>query len=295
MIKIKYIFVVLLIAMSLYSYELDIKPSTDALEILQKTPQFLTNIVGINNYPHKIVISKNLMGYDLTDKDNLNIPMVYNRNSKLGKILGTDILNKKPSEQFESTNLYTVTIGKIKYMGFSVISILTDEKNNIIWDNSDAAETDTGVQNRVFCVARLEKDKYMVVSFNTLTIFIDYVYLDKDIPIIESYQLPFSSITANKISLPESINILTEDIIRLEYKDGAIEHWKAKLSEDDVNKNMEIARKKGLSESSVKSERRNALIWWNAVGKGSQMNHNLKRAWNYDDNPTREPVYENML
>ena len=296
MINIKYIFVVLLIAMSLYSYGLDTKPSTDALEILQKTPQFLTNILNINNYPHKIVILKSVNGYDLTNKVNQDKVVTYSiSNSNLNKALDMRILNKKPSEQFEDINLYTMTIGKTKDTGFSVISILTDEKNNIIWDNTFVTEPNIGVPNEIFYAKRLEKDKYIVVSLATVVIYIDYIYMDNDIPIIETYQLPFFSATGNIKNIPESVSVLTEDIIRLEYKDGAIEHWKVKLSEDDVNKNMEVAKKAGLSESKIINSKRNSLLWWNGIEKGSIINNYRLRAWNYDDNPTREPFYENML
>ena len=293
MIKIKYIFVVLLIAMSLYSYGLDIKPSTEIPEILQGTPLFLNNVTRISNYPHKIVISKSVNGYDLTNKDILNRNIVSYKNINLKEILYEDMFDEKTSKKFKNTTLYTITFNKSKDRGFSILSMLTDEKDNIIWD-CNYTKPNIGIPNVIYCVEELEKDKYVVVYLASVVIFVNYIHLDNDTPIIESYQLPFISVGAETI-LPENVSVLTEDIIRLEYKDGAIEHWKAKLSEDDVNKNMEIAIKKGLSESSVKSERRNALIWWNAVGKGSQMNHNLERAWDYDDNINYEPVYENML
>ena len=292
MIKIKYIFILLILAASLYAYNLDIKPTTKIPEILQKNPQFLSNIVGVDIYPHKIVVSRHVLGFDLTNKDNQNRTIVYNRDSDLKKILNTGILNGKPSIQHNGINLYTLNVDKTSDKIAYIISILTDERNNVIWDNVDTAEPRIGISSKVFDFKKLEKDRYMVVYLAGSVIFIDYVYLDKDIPITENYQLPFISVGSSITLIPESISILTDNVIRINYKDGAIEHWKVRLSEEDIKKNMDLAKRACLSESSVTSARGNSLLWWNGVGKGSPVDHEKAKSWDYNEDTSKEPAYE---
>ena len=173
---------------------------------------------------------------------------------------------------------------------------------NIVWYSSDS---------RLGDIKEINKDNYMVSALNCTY----YVHINGNIKIIEQFALPFtygnSAHTGIRDPFPILCDILTDNIIRLEYKDGAVEHWKVRLSKEDVEKNMEVAKKDGLSEGKIINSKRNSLIWWNEIGKGSPtgMTINIEsdgkekltidkknvKIWNYDDNSTREPVYENML
>ena len=295
MIKIEYILVMLLLATALYAYnpDPDIKQVTKIPEILQKNPQFLNDVCSISIYPYKIVIQKSAIGSDFTNEKNyLNRNVLFYFNKNLDRTLIKNIYNEKPTERFDDLNFYTVIFDKTKDREFSIVSILMDKKNNVIWDKT-LTRSSIGVTNKVFCVRKLEKNKYMVVYLAGAVIFIDYVYLDKDIPITENYQLPFISVGSSITLIPESISILTDNVIRINYKDGAIEHWKVRLSEEDIKKNMDLAKKAGLSESSVKSARGNSLLWWNGVGEGSFFaNSKIYQAWDYDEDRSVEPTYE---
>ena len=144
----------------------------------------------------------------------------------------------------------------------------------------------------------------MLIWIAEVVLFIDYVHLDYDIPIIESYQLPFISVGSFGLNLPENIKILTDNIIRLEYKDGSIEHWKVRMSTEDYRENQKIVKDDIDGRYFLRQ-----LIWWNGIGNGSRTdklifidnkakkitNKDSVKSWNYNKNTSVEPVYENML
>lgn len=164
--------------------------------------------------------------------------------------------------------------------------LIVKEKDKIIWYGSPLL-TD---------IKEIDKDTYMI--HNMCTVY--YVHILADQQIIETYNLPFgymnSSHTGIRDPYPISGTILTDNIVRLQYANGAIEHWKVKLSEKDIESNLNMTKNLGLSESKAESYADNALIWWNGIGKSSIFIHyEEEKSWDYNDNPKREPVYDNML
>ncbi|MBR4748877.1 MAG: hypothetical protein IK083_04810 [Abditibacteriota bacterium] len=108
------------------------------------------------------------------------------------------------------------------------------------------------------------------------------------------------------VPVPEKAALLTDNIIRLEYKNGAIEHWLVRLSDEDIRKNGEMY--KGDNPGIKRAWKRRALIWRNSIdsnprklldkdfitGEGSKGAENSAKSWNYNDDASREPVYEDQ-
>ena len=242
--------------------------------------------ISLELYPdNRLLISKSIKIQEIKYTHFL---ITYNTSDVLYKISDKmdDVISSlkliKTGDINNRFNIYLYDVSK--YGGNDLI--LVGDKDKIIWKNSDNLLTD---------VKELSQNEYIIHSMCT----IDYIHVLDNYQIIERYSLPFGYINSNHTGIrdpyPVSGTILTDNIIRLEYEDGAVEHWKVRLSKEDVGKNIEAAKKVGLSEGKIINSKRNSLIWWNGMGKGSPINHDRIKIWNYDDNPTREPVYENML
>ncbi|MBQ9358644.1 MAG: hypothetical protein IJT95_03805, partial [Abditibacteriota bacterium] len=89
--------------------------------------------------------------------------------------------------------------------------------------------------------------------------------------------------TGRKTQIPEWCKMLSDKVIELVYKDGAVEHWLLAPGKEDVENNL------GKFKTANRS-----LIWWNGTGKGSG-NHERRKAWNYNDNRETVPVYDKPL
>ncbi len=143
-----------------------------------------------------------------------------------------------------------------------------------------------------------------------------YITVTEDRIIAESYT-PFERGFMNSMAsqsrwdfLPVSCRILTDNIVRLEYLDGCVEHWKVCLSEEDVEKNSvrlnEFYERSG-NKRRVK-RRYNHIIWSNEKGHGTGIAPLFNRtdynkdvpekealvAWNYQGGG-QEPVYDDMI
>ena len=129
-------------------------------------------------------------------------------------------------------------------------------------------------------IKQIDNNTYMISNMN----YTNYVHIINNERIIEEYSLPFmynnSGHTGKKDPFPISCDILTDNIIRFKYTDGAIEHWKIKFNKEDFEKNKKMNK---------------ALLWWNGIGNGSPINHEKAKSWDYNENIYYEPVYENML
>ena len=88
---------------------------------------------------------------------------------------------------------------------------------------------------------------------------------------------------------PAEVELLTDNIIRLRYDDGCIEHWKLTLTPKDIRNNTALY--KGDDEVIRRSSGYKALVWTNDKGIGSRGVKNSK-AWDFDPDASREPVYE---
>ncbi|MBQ9359277.1 MAG: hypothetical protein IJT95_07015 [Abditibacteriota bacterium] len=95
--------------------------------------------------------------------------------------------------------------------------------------------------------------------------------------------------------MPVSCRILTDNIVRLEYKDGCIEHWRVRLSDEDIRKNRE-KWEKVLIDRGIKntiSAGSKHLVWCNGEGKGYVYKVN-EESWDYSESKT-EPVYKEII
>ena len=96
------------------------------------------------------------------------------------------------------------------------------------------------------------------------------------------------------IQRPVSCRILTDNIVRLEYKDGCVEYWRTHIGEDAVLKNKEkwdtYYEKYGIKDGRIGGSKH--LIWCNGVGKGYAYKGS-EESWEYSENG-EEPVYEGM-
>ncbi|MBR4748456.1 MAG: hypothetical protein IK083_02645 [Abditibacteriota bacterium] len=84
------------------------------------------------------------------------------------------------------------------------------------------------------------------------------------------------------IPRPANVRILTDNVIRVSYKSGLVEHWKVRLSEEDLEKNMEKYKtdEKHLADK--------CLLWSNGKGKP----YKSQAMWCYNESD-QEPVYDN--
>ena len=86
---------------------------------------------------------------------------------------------------------------------------------------------------------------------------------------------------------PADVRILTDNIIRLQYPNGLVEHWKVRLSEEDIEKNMD------KYEKTFKKRERwvggdKCLLWSN----GKKGGFKIQKMWCYNESD-QEPTYDN--
>ena len=98
-----------------------------------------------------------------------------------------------------------------------------------------------------------------------------------------------SNVRSNVDPVPTGAEMLTDDIIRLRYQDGRIEHWKLTLSPEDVAKNTALY--KGDDDVLKRQSGCRCLIWTTGAGEGNRT-ADISRAWNFNGDSSREPVYE---
>ena len=133
-------------------------------------------------------------------------------------------------------------------------------------------------------VKRISDNAYMVLHEGSTQV--EFVHIDKSKIITEVYYLPFRlKADSFQIKQPTSVSILTDNIVRFEYGDGAIEHWKVRFTKDDVEKNMAMDKPREYNFRK--------LVWWNNIGKGSPfVNHEDEKSWDYNYDYSAEPIYD---
>ncbi|MBQ9358811.1 MAG: hypothetical protein IJT95_04645 [Abditibacteriota bacterium] len=153
--------------------------------------------------------------------------------------------------------------------------LLTVVKDNgrIIWYDKGSELGDVSVT---------DFGRYMIACTDCT----DYVTVTKDRIIAESYAGDRRFIGQN-MKKPVSCRILTDNIVRLEYRDGCVEHWRVCVSDADAAKN-----KAKWATSKLHSPHSKHLIWSNGKGKG-YIYRGSEEAWDYTEGEA-EPVYKNM-
>ncbi len=96
------------------------------------------------------------------------------------------------------------------------------------------------------------------------------------------------------VPLPVKASLNGAEVLRLEYRDGAVEHWKYAPGFIDRAQNY---YRYGTTKNPYGNLNRN-LLWWNKKGEGSffmslcpEKQFELYKAWNYSDS-AKEPVYK---
>ncbi len=146
---------------------------------------------------------------------------------------------------------------------FSVIK----DKGNIIWYFEGEVPAD---------IAITKDGRYMIAT--AWSVF--YVYPDGDRLLSEMYS--GNRVYSMIMDKPADVRILTDNIIRLQYPNGLVEHWKVRLSEEDVEKNLE---KYKTDERHLADK---CLLWSN----GKKGGFKIQKMWCYNESD-QEPTYDN--
>ncbi|MBP5274336.1 MAG: hypothetical protein ILO36_05310 [Abditibacteriota bacterium] len=198
--------------------------------------------------------------------------------------------------------LYDAARYAAKYYQHLLLTVVKDN-GKIIWYDSGTELGD---------VAITPDGRYMISTAEGEF----YVTVTDDRIISESYT-PFERGFMNNMAgqsrwpfIPVSCRILTDNIVRLEYQDGCVEHWKVRLSEEDMEKNA-IGWNEFYERSGNKRRLKRAynhIIWSNEKGHGTGIAPLFNRRDNKKDVPDKEtllawdyqgggkePVYDDMI
>ena len=241
----------------------------------------------ISDYGTSIVLSKSIAPD--------NSIMFYKKSDIISDISSSIQQNNVKEKDVFDFMGYNVSIYDTPDLEFDLV--LIKDKKNIIWSGVTRKEDHIyGLKIKFLDIKRIGDD-YILLYYNFANVTFDITHLSNDSRlIIERYNLPFFILGSYDKPLPKEGKILTENIVKLEYSKETIEHWKVRLSKEDVEKNIETAKKAGFSKNKIQTSKRNSLIWWNNIIPGlSDVNYKTDRAWNYNDDPVYEPFYENML
>ncbi|MBQ9358163.1 MAG: hypothetical protein IJT95_01320, partial [Abditibacteriota bacterium] len=86
---------------------------------------------------------------------------------------------------------------------------------------------------------------------------------------------------------PVAVDMLTDNVVKLSYSDGAVEHWLIEPTVEDMENNLN--KYPAQNAFYEKQSKNRALIWWNQKGEGCGDKY---MAWNFNEDASKEPVYE---
>ncbi|MBQ9358314.1 MAG: hypothetical protein IJT95_02085 [Abditibacteriota bacterium] len=194
---------------------------------------------------------------------------IYDNNEDLGKICSKVPLLKRTVkyDRFEfleyNAEKYIDYIKKDPYStAFSVVK----DRGMVIWYNEGEVPEDIAITN---------DGRYMIATM--YSVFYSYPAAGKIISEMYSGNRHYWSYYPG----PKSVRILTDNIIRLEFASGLIEHWQVRLSEEDIQKNMEKYNK----EEKWRADK--CLLWSN----GKKRANKSQAMWCYYESDT-EPTYK---
>ncbi len=90
---------------------------------------------------------------------------------------------------------------------------------------------------------------------------------------------------------PKEVRILTDNVIRVAFSKGRTEHWKVRLSEEDVENNLKKLNPKFVPDSEDKLFYANKCLMWSNYGINDPMIAATRYMWNYYESE-EEPVYK---
>ncbi|MBQ9359199.1 MAG: hypothetical protein IJT95_06615 [Abditibacteriota bacterium] len=268
-------------------------PEKDTLRIerirLDTTPDYLLPVIGetediyrpeINTYSRDIskakliYVAKRLSGISAYDQDRSFLyyggSFLSDNNEDIDKMCKTIPLVKRVVKYDRFEVLEYDANDKINYIdvppSFLVLSVVKD-RGKTIWYFEGHPFRD---------IAITADGRYMIVTDELV------FYATADDKRIVSELYGGNRIYLLGIPRPADIRILTDNIIRVSYKSGLVEHWKVRLSEEDIEKNMEKYKtdEKHLADK--------CLLWSNGKGKP----YKSQAMWCYDESD-QEPVYDN--
>ncbi|MBP5274110.1 MAG: hypothetical protein ILO36_04135 [Abditibacteriota bacterium] len=162
-------------------------------------------------------------------------------------------------------------IDYIKKYPYSTSFSVVKDRGKVIWYNEGEVPED---------IAITADGRYMIATMYSVF----YTSLADGRIISEMYSGNRYYLPGN--GTPDNVAILTDNIIRTHFKSGTIEHWKVRLSEEDVEKNMENNEKRyGSKEKHAGGDR--CLLWSNR----KQQKLNTETMWCFYESE-EEPVYK---
>ena len=249
----------------------------------------------VKNYIHDNDIYSTI--YVVEYADRIDIQKHYSKKSKISYLPDKSIFHS-----LLMCDITKNTAGNLNKYPIIRSSVMNDNIKNTVYDisRSDAKnkELNVLVSNGIYFdisyspfldVKKIADNTYMVV-YQKIE-YVKYIHTDNSKIVSETYWLvdagfPSGGSMSGMIPVyPISGKILTDNIIRFEWKDGKIEHWKVRLTKEDIEKNKEYGLKQGF-----KNTEDNVLLWWNGVG--NNLNYNKKKAWDYDEDTSKEPTYK---
>ncbi len=246
----------------IYSYNKDINKSR-LVEVNQNTA---LNDQGVLYYRY--------MGLSFISEIDENIDTVIKNLPVIQKAVLHD--------RFECV-LYDAARYGAKYYQSSLLTVVKDN-GKIVWYGRGSELGD---------VAITSDGRYMVACTDRT----DYVTVTKDRIIAENYagDRRFGS---QMVLKPVSCKILSDNVVRLEYRNGCVEHWRVRLSDEDIEKNVqkweEYYKKRG-SKNILRLAGSKHLVWCNDSGKGKgYVYKGGEEAWDYHTGGP-EPVYEDAI
>lgn len=266
---------------------------------------------NIKEFQNKIIITykikskeKNLKSENITSNANKNeyfqIDEGNNAFKDLQSIYETSISNFKINILIAPTDAFDDTIGVGKSLNKTKTLLTIFDGDKMIWNitsneryKDEILDVKWADKNNKCIVLFIKTELYIEKSSISDVTYVDFIS-DKHInkkPVVDRFIMPIPYIISYNSGLktmhPISGKILTDNIIRMEYANGCVEHWKIRLSKEDIEKNKKI---------NSADEPNKRLIWWNGIKKEpSLVNNETVKAWDYNDNSSVEPVYDNML
>ena len=233
-------------------------------------------------YPDRIDISKH---FAYGTANIYRISYLPDR-SKLHRLLVCDI-TENTAENLKNLPIMRSSVinDNIKYIVYDAVGLNGKKiELNVLFANGFYFEI---CESPFLDVKKIADNTYMVIYKELGQV--NYIHTDNSKIVSEVYMLPMRWVTTGTAPVyPKSGKILTDNIIRLEWKDGAIEHWKVRLTKDDIEKNKEYGLKQGF-----KNTEKNVFLWWNGVGRGCVfVNHTKDKAWDYNEDTSTEPTYK---
>ncbi len=251
-------------------------------------PEYIMPVLGdpgdiympeINSYSKDIdkakmiVVIKKLYGRSVLDSDRSFVyyggTFLGNNDENIDKMCTLVPLRNK-SVKYDRFEFLEYNAGNyINYIGGSdgsVFSVVKD-RGKIIWYFEGEKPGDIAITN---------DGRYMIAT--AWSVF----YVDPTGKRIISEMYSGNRIYMEGVLTPNNVRILTDNVIRVSYSSGLVEHWKVRLSEEDLEKNKE---KYKVDEKHLADK---CLLWSNGKGKP----YKSQAMWCYYESD-QEPVYDN--